>query len=285
MNDIASVLGILDLEKLNENRFRGPSLRHHAAAARLYGGHLLAQALFAAGRTVSSGFLPHSMHAYFLRAGNFDSPIIYEVEHRSEGRAFAARQVIAWQGDELLLEMLVSFSVRLDEAPFQRDTPTPTRPDELRSLQEVLTPYAEELDGWWVRERPFEMRYATTPPRLAVDTPVDTADRTPEVWLRAAGTVPDDALIHCCLLAYASDSSILDAILLRYPDALTRGSAGVTSLDHSIWFHQRPDVSEWLLYTPSTPGGTSRRGMAIGHFYGESGLIATVAQEGLLRRT
>lgn len=283
MKHIGAVIDLLDLTQAGPARFRGPTVRHHPAAGRLFGGHLVAQALRAAALTLPEGRRPHSLHAYFLHPGGFDASVDYSVTYRRDGGAFSVRHVVGEQSGQAVIEMHVSGSIPFDDPIPTATPPGSPLPESLATVQESLSPFTDELDGWWVRERPFELRYVNDPPRLAAES-ARPSGRTSQVWVRAIGDVPDDIVLHQCLLAYVSDMPILDPVVAASPTVARRGSGGLASLDHSMWFHGVSDVTQWLHYTQTALGATSRRALALGEICDAQGCaIASIGQEGLLR--
>lgn len=291
MDNVEQLLESLDLHTIDKSRFLGSTRKHHDSAQRVFGGHVLAQGLRATINTLPEGRLPHSLHAYFIRPGDFSSDIEYEVIPHRDGGAFSTRSVIARQGGNTILEMMTSSAPQLSDHVYSAPIPASPGPEELLSTQLQLASYKDELNGWWVRDRPFEFRYASEHPRIRVDNrpPEGTFTAADEdsrniIWVRAKGETPDDAATQLCLVTYLSDNSILDSVILNNAHAVRSGNGGVASLDHSIWFHSPLNVSEWFRYDTDSPGGSQKRGLAIGHIYSADGTLAcTVAQEGLLR--
>lgn len=282
MTDLAEALALLDLETLTPTTFRGAQLE--ARRPRMFGGQVLAQALVAANLTVPAGRLPNSLHAYFIRPGDSTIPIVFKVALLRDGGAFSARRVSALQNDEVILELVTSSCVAMEDLAFQRPMPVAPPAESLAPIQEQLAPYADELDGWWVRPRPFDMRYIGLPPRAALDHP-EPAEPSSQIWLRPRGPVPDDPILSYWLLAYISDTTLLDSVMLVH-GRTTMGRGSVASLDHAIWFHHTPQLDDWLLYDQHSPGGASRRGPACGHMHQSDGrLVCTVSQEGYLSPT
>lgn len=302
MDKISDVIALLDLRQRGPNDFSGPTFRHHEAAAQVFGGHVLAQALRAASLTAPDGRLPHSLHAYFVRPSDFSATLEYEVLRLRDGAAYSARQVLARQHGEVVLQLIASFAQPLPQASYGRPLRAAAEPEQLPILSQRLSDFAEEMAGWWVRDRPVDIRYITDHPRQVAamhgTREWDPADPTTptaaapdptsshhSVWMRSRGDVPDDQGLQRCVLTYLSDMVILDPVMLLNRESLAQGSDGLASLDHSVWFHGDVDVSAWYRYEVNTPGGTERRGLAMGQVYRADGtLSATVTQEGLVRR-
>lgn len=277
---IQDVLDLLDLEKIEENIYRGVSPEDRMQ--RVFGGQVLGQALVAAGRTVE-GRVCHSFHAYFLRAGDPKVPILYEVDRSRDGASFTARRVVAIQHGAQIFTLAASFQVRETGYEHQFDMPAVPAPE---SLLDEQTLRAREIDkmpaqarDWILRPRPIEIR--PVEPRAFCDrgkhAPFDN------IWIRATGPVPDDVALQQAVLAYASDMSLLDTALL--PHGVDWHSAiQMASLDHAMWFHHPFRVDDWLLYAQDSPSASGARGFNRGAVYMRDGtLVASVVQEGLMR--
>jgi acyl-CoA thioesterase II len=287
LTDLAEVVRLLDIEQLDADLFRG----FHPAARppRVFGGQVLAQGLCAAGRTISdsnglSERLPHSLHGYFIRPGHCRTPIIYKIARLRDGGSMSVRRVSAVQDDEVICEITCSFAEPREPVPSRWEAPLVQAPDDLPDTAGCLAAYAGELDGWWVRERPFDMRPLDPPPRAALDELDGTALRDPSsrLWLRADGPVPDNPLLQTSLLAYVSDMTLLEPVLVARRTT-TLGPGSVASLDHAMWFHRTPDLTDWHLYDKRMVGEAARRGLASGRLFNRAGdLVATVNQEGYL---
>jgi acyl-CoA thioesterase-2 len=280
---VATMLSILDIERLDDNLFRGVS--PDSSWWRVFGGQVIAQALVAACRTVEPGRAPHSLHAYFLLAGDPKVPIIYDVERIRDGRSFTTRRVVAIQKGEAIFSLSASFQVA--EEGFDHQAPMPevadpeTLPDQaaLRAMAPARMP--EGVRSYLSRERPIELR----PVELDRYTSLAPGKPALNVWFRAPETLPDDQQIHTAVLAYASDMMLLDASLI--PHGQTVFSAGIqaASLDHAMWLHRPFRADEWLLYAQESPSASGARGFTRGLIYDRRGLlVASVAQEGLIRR-
>ena len=278
---IQDVLDLLDLEKIEENIFRGVSPKDRIQ--RVFGGQVLGQALVAAARTVE-GRLCHSLHAYFLRAGDPKVPILYEVDRSRDGTSFTSRRVVAIQHGRPIFTLEASFHREERGYEHQFEMPLVPAPETLPSDQELRAKAAERLPqearAWFSRPRPIEMR------------PVDPREyfapekRPPHemLWIRAIGSLPDDLALHQCLLAYASDMSLLDSGLLPHGIGWFDNKVQMASLDHAMWFHRPFRVDEWLLYVQDSPSASGARGFNRGLLYTHDGkLAASVAQEGLMR--
>jgi acyl-CoA thioesterase II len=278
---LAELLSLLDLERLEVDIFRGISPKDRWQ--RVFGGQVLGQALVAATRTVD-GRICHSLHAYFLRPGDPRVPIVYEVDRSRDGQSFTARRVVAIQHGKPIFTMSASFQVVEQGLEHQSAMPDVPDPDSLKSEREwrseILNDVPEHVRPWFLRPRPIEFR------------PVDPLNRFAEtrhpprqaLWFRAVGPVPDQTALHQCVLAYASDMTLLDTSLLPHGLTLYAGTLQTASLDHAMWFHHPFRVDEWLLYVQESPSASGARGFNRGAIFRRDGtLVASVAQEGLIR--
>lgn len=277
------LIALLDLEPLEVNLFRGRSPEEYTQ--RVFGGQVAGQALVAAGRTVDASRVIHSCHAYFLRPGDPSVPIIYEVDRIRDGRSFTTRRVVAIQHGRAIFNMSASFQVG-ERGPTHQD-PMPegmADPETLPTMQERFRPYKDRFGPdfavWSQRERPIDSRPTEVPAWL------DHTPRAPhqDVWIRANGTLPDDPLLHVCVVAYASDLTILDTAMLPHGSAFMDGEFQVASLDHAMWFHRPFRADTWLLYHQRSQSASGARGIAEGSIFTADGrLVVTVMQEGLMR--
>ncbi|MBI1239924.1 MAG: acyl-CoA thioesterase II [Alphaproteobacteria bacterium] len=280
--NLAELLSLLDLEPIEVNIFRGVSPKNRSE--RVFGGQVLAQALVAANRTVNDDRLAHSLHAYFILGGDPKAPILYEVDRSRDGGSFATRRVVAIQHGRQIFNMGVSYHIDEPGLGHQFGMPSVTPPEELPSEGDRRAALAERVPEkdkhWFARERPIEQR------------PVEPVDfwepekREPiqNIWLKANGSLPDDPKLHQCILAYASDMSLLDTCLLPHGLGWMSGKLIMASLDHAMWFHTRFRMDEWLLYAQDSPAAGGARGFNRGSVFSRDGnLVASVAQEGLMR--
>ena len=275
------LIALLDLEVIEVNIFRG--LSPDESRQRVFGGQVAGQALVAAARTIDDpGRLVHSLHAYFLRPGDPTVPILYEVDRIRDGRSFTTRRVVAVQHGKAIYNLQASFNRAepgLDfQEPMASDVPDPTT---LPDFATRMAPHRERLGEWYDRPRPIDTRYVDSAPtdREGPQPP------TQKVWLRADGPLPDDPVLHACVLTYASDMTLLDTTI-RAHGISAWGWEGLhmASLDHAMWFHRPFRVDEWLLYDQWTPSTSDARGLAMGQIYTQDGrLVVTVVQEGLIR--
>ena len=278
---LASLLEILDLAPVETNFFRGvsPSDRWQ----RVYGGQVLGQALVAASRTVE-GRLCHSLHAYFLRAGDPRRPILYEVDRSRDGRSFSARRVVAIQHGAPIFTMSASFETA--EAGLEHQSPMPEvpYPEELKTEQqwrsEIVSQLPEHVRGWFMRGRPIEFRPVVPENRFRAEKqkPKQT------LWFRAAAPLPESHALHQCVLAYASDMTLLDTSMVPHGRTLFEKSIMAASLDHALWFHRPFRADDWLLYVQESPSAAGTRSFNRGEIFRRDGVLAaSVAQEGLVR--
>ena len=278
---IADLLSILDLETLEVNLFRGHSPQ--TGWQRVFGGQVIGQALVAATRTVE-GSLPHSLHAYFLLAGDPKVPIVYEVDRIRDGKSFATRRVIAIQHGRPIFSMSVSFHAEEEGLDHQMKMPDVPHPDSLPTdaelKEKILPQLPEAVRRYYERPRPIEMRpidygrYSGKPP----------ADGRVNIWIRTTAKLPDDPAIHRCALAYASDLTLLDTALVQQNRSVFDRDIMGASLDHALWFHRPFRADQWLLYSQDSPNSHGSRGFGRGLIFAADGtLVASVAQEGLMR--
>lgn len=277
------LLRTLDLEKLEENLFRG--LSPQVGWQRVFGGQVIGQALVAAQRTVDEGRYVHSLHAYFMRPGDPAVPIIYEVDRIRDGSSFATRNVLAIQHGKAIFSMSASF--QYDEEGFEHQIALPQvkMPEDLLGEDEIKAKFLvnapEAIRRYWERPRPIEIR----PVSLTHYFSRDKLDPSQNVWVKAVGQVPDERHIQAAVLAYLSDMTLLDTALYAHGTSVFDRNLQVASLDHSMWFHRPCRMDDWLLYTQDSPSASGARGMTRGSLFDRSGaLIASVAQEGLIRK-
>lgn len=280
---LAGLLDALDLATLDDDRFEGTAVEH--ARPRVFGGELLAQTLVAASRTASDRAC-HALHVNFLLPGDPSRPIEYRVRRVRDGRRFAVREVIASQrGRDILLGM-VSFAAHAEEAAgYQHEAmPAVAGPDGLRSeldhRRDVAHLMRDEDRPWLLTPRAVEIRQVHPVP-LFDPPPVPPIAHT---WLRAIGRLPDDPMLHAAVLAYASDTTLLDTACYPHGVSWIDPRAEQASLDHAMWFHRAFRVDEWLLYAQSIPTVAAGRALARGSVFTRAGsLVASVTQEGLSR--
>jgi acyl-CoA thioesterase-2 len=277
-----ALLGILDLEELEVNLFRGRSPQEDSQ--RVFGGQVLGQALIAAGRTVERD-AAHSFHAYFLRPGDPKIPILYQVDRTRDGKSFTTRRIIAIQRGRAIFHLEASFQ-RHEPGPEHQDgMPAAPAPESLPDFHERLAPLARkapsEVQRWLASERPIDLRYVTP------FDPIEPEKLPPRqlVWLRADGTLADSRLCIQCVVAYASDLTLLDTAALPHGISWIGRGWQIASLDHAMWFHRDFRADEWLLYEQQSPVAAGARGFTSGRLFTRDGaLVVSVVQEGLFRR-
>jgi len=279
---LQDLLTVLQLEPLEVNLFRGES--RDIGSPQVFGGQVLGQALVAAYKTLEAGRGDcHSLHAYFLRRGDFEAPIVYQVDRSRDGRSFSTRHVTAIQHGEQIFRLAASFQV--PEPGLEHSAPMPVVPP-----PEAIAPYRpeddprlrhlpENIQRFLAHSRPFEFRPVQAPNYIDPQ-PVEPYK---QVWFRAVDRVPsDDPWLHRCLLAYVSDYNLMDTALRPHGVPFTR--LQLASIDHAMWIHRSARVDEWLLYALDSPSASGARGLSRGSIYTRDGmLVASTAQEGLMR--
>jgi acyl-CoA thioesterase-2 len=289
MIDLAA---LLDLETLDTNLFRGST--YDIGSPQVFGGQVLAQALVAGQRTLE-GYLPHSLHGYFLKTGDLNHPLYYEVERLREGKSFAARRVQAIQHGEVAFTMIASFQRPEEGLEHQAKMPDVPAPDTLVDgmtlrrgwLDEVQAdaelagrPLPERVLKAVMRELPIEFR-----PVSAIN-PFKPRKRAPQqaVWFRCPQPLPDDPALHRAVLTYASDFNLVSTALLPHGVTWLQGGLQVASLDHALWLHRPCRCDDWLLYVMESPTSQGSRGLSHANIFDQQGrLVASAAQEGLMR--
>jgi acyl-CoA thioesterase-2 len=280
-----SLAEVLELEQLEDRVFRGSS--ESISTTRVFGGQVAAQALVAAGRTLEEARPVHSLHAYFLRPGDPAVPTTYVVDAIRDGRSFATRTVVAWQGEEAIFQLSASFHRPEDGIAHHVPVMTAVAPAELPTADERMVGADEQTRAWWsvVRESfPLELRFVDEPVRARV-LRGERPEPRQAVYLRSAQRLGDDPFLHVCALTYATDVFLLSTALP--PHGLVMGgprNIQGSSLDHAVWFHAPFRADDWLLYDMESTWAGNGRGLCRGHVFDTSGqLVATVVQEGLLR--
>lgn len=281
---IDDLIDTLNLEPLEVDLFRGISPKD--GWQRVFGGQVLGQALAAAGRTVDKGRTVHSLHAYFLLGGDPKHPIIYEVEHTRDGGSFTTRRVKAIQHGRIIFIMGASFHVAEDGFDHAAEMPSVPPPETLKGADSLIGQFIDKLPEsmrkYWSRERPIDMR----PVDLSRYLSREKLPPIQNIWIKANGPLPDDPMLHQCVLAYASDFTLLDTALIAHGRLLFDPDLQLASLDHALWFHRPFRADEWLLYVQDSPNANGARGFCRGSVFDRQGrLVASVAQEGLIRRS
>ncbi|MBO9711973.1 acyl-CoA thioesterase II [Sphingomonas sp.] len=279
---VAQLIALLTVEELDTDLYRGP--RQPGGVGRVFGGQVIAQALQAAQRSVEDGKAAHSLHAYFMRPGDEDHPIIYRVVRDFEGRSFATRRIIAMQKGQPILNMAASFQREAEGLHHQADMPEVPPPEDLRSdrdlREEIREQVPEKLRRFFLRARPIEIRPCAPRSWFAPEkqAPVQHG------WFKVAAALPDEPALHRAMLAYASDMMLLGTCMLPHGVTWMTGNVQTASLDHAVWLHEPFRFDDWLLYTTDSPWSGHSRGFNRGRIYTRDGrLVASTAQEGLIR--
>jgi acyl-CoA thioesterase-2 len=280
---VAGLLHLLDVEDLGGDRFTGR--RKPGGIGRIFGGQVIGQALASAERTVADDRPVHSLHAYFLRGGNEDHEIDFRVERDLDGRSFSNRRIVASQLGKPILNMVASFHRREDGVHHQDEMPAVAPPEDMpderdmrRKFIHLIPAERREVN---LRPSPIEMRSNGAKHWMGGEP----APAVSHSWFRCVAPLPDDPKVHRAILAYASDMSLLGTCALPHGLSWTMGTAMGASLDHALWFHDDFRADEWLLYATESPWAGRARGMNRGKIFARDGrLVATVAQEGLVRK-
>ena len=286
MTVVAKLLELLELEPLEHNIYRGQN--RDLGTGRVFGGQVFAQALVAARRTVEEGREAHSVHGYFLREGDLSTPIVYFVDRPRDGRSFTSRRVTAIQHGEAIFHLSASFHVvesGIDHQMPMPDVPAPeTLPSELDLIRANAHLIPEAIRGIWTQDRPIDLRLITPRNPFALGEAVGAEAAHRAVWFRVIERIPDAAILHQAVLAYASDYGFLPTALLAHGLTMRDRRVQIASLDHTLWMHRPFRADEWLLYVSDSPSAHGARGFVRGQVFTRDGqLIASVAQEGLVR--
>jgi acyl-CoA thioesterase-2 len=278
----ADLVDLLDVEEIDTDLYRGR--RSRDGVGRVFGGQVIAQALQAAQRSTDAPKVAHSLHAYFMRAGSEDHPIVYRVVRDFEGRSFATRRVIAMQRGQPILNLAASFQAPEEGFHHQDRMPDVPAPDTLKTEAELRAAASEHVDERFRRQltrpRPIEIR-PVFPRKWFNPTPTDPVQHS---WFRVVANIGDDPAVHRAVLAYASDMALLGTCMLPHGVNWTTPGFQSASLDHAIWIHEPLRADEWLLYATDSPWSGHARGMNRGQIFTADGrLVASVAQEGLIR--
>ena len=274
---VDALVRLLDLERIEVDIFRGssPSSRQQ----RVFGGQVAGQALVAAGRTVDPDRPVHSLHSYFIRPGDPAVPLIYEVDRTRDGRSFSTRRVVAIQHGKPIFTLSASFQLVQDGVEHQPVMPDVPPPEDVPTIAE-LEGVPESFAMLKAQPNPIDVRYVDNPwaapgvPRHGVQS----------LWLRANGELPDDPLLHVCLLTFASDLTLLSTVLVRHGLSFERDRIAMASLDHAMWFLHPVRMDDWVLYAMEAPAAAGGRGLSSGRFYDRSGRhLVSVVQEGMIR--
>ena len=281
---VAELIELLALERLEDNLFRG--LSRDIGTKYVFGGQVLGQALSAAQKTVDDERHVHSLHAYFLRAGDIAAPIVYEVDRARDGKSFSTRRVVAIQHGEPIFNLAASFQREEPGVEHQLTMPEVPKPEDLEPQEPAdparLEQISATLKRWLLHEGPFEFRHVY--PRDEIKPP----KRPPyqQVWFRLVDRIADDAVLHRAMLAYASDFHLIGTTTFPHGISYLQPNVQMASLDHAMWFHRAFRIDEWLLYSCDSPSAQGARGLARGMIFSADGtLVASTAQEGLIRVT
>jgi acyl-CoA thioesterase-2 len=280
---LEDLIKVMTLERLEMNLFRGES--RDIGSPQVFGGQVLGQALVAATATAEDR-VAHSLHAYFLRRGDFNAPIVYEVDRALDGKHFSSRRVVAIQHGRQIFNMSASF--QSPEAGLDHQIPMPDVPfpESLQDIESHYREFADKLPAAARRvleqKRPFEFRPVE---------PIESLRRQKSaplkhIWFRAVDSLPDDEALHRSLLAYVSDFHLLDTALRPHGVSLISPTLVIASIDHAMWFHRSVRVDDWLLYAIDSPSASGARGFTRGSVFARDGrLVASASQEGLIRVT
>ncbi|WP_174802113.1 acyl-CoA thioesterase II [Martelella limonii] len=279
-HDGKALAALLDLERLEENLYRGQSPA--TTWQRVFGGQVVAQSLVAAQRTAPKGLFVHSLHGYFMRPGDTEVPIIFLVDRLRDGRSFATRSVRAIQHGQPIFIMTASFQV--EEGGHQHQDPMPdVPPPEALATSDIMNDAEKApapIRNYWMRERPIEIRPVDLENFLWRNKPSGEQS----IWIRANGQSPHGREYQTAFLAYMSDMTLLDATLYPHGSSVFSDRVQAASLDHAVWFHRPFNIDDWLLYVQESPSASNSRGFAHGRIFSRDGtLVASVAQEGLIR--
>lgn len=280
---LSNLLALLNLEKIEEGIFRGQS--EDLGLRQVFGGQVVGQALYAAKETVPVDRLVHSFHSYFLRPGDSQKPIVYDVETLRDGNSFSARRVAAIQNGKPIFYMTASFQAPETGFEHQKTMPAAPAPENLKSETEIAMAFEkllpQTLKEKFLCEKPLEIR------PVVFHNPMQghVAEPVRQVWMRANGKMPSDLRVHQSLLGYASDFNFLPVALQPHGVGFLEPGMQVATIDHSMWFHRPFDMNDWLLYSVESTSASSARGFVRGEFYSRDGvLVASTVQEGVMRK-
>jgi acyl-CoA thioesterase-2 len=277
---VDGLVQLLDLEEIDENLFRGRQLE--SELLRVFGGQVAGQALVAAGRTVVPERRVHSLHSYFIRPGDPSVPIVYTVDRVRDGRSFSVRRVVASQHSKTIFTLSASFQLAQEGLEHQAPMPDVPAPETLPTIEQRYADYPEAAAFYKAGQRPIDLRYVDDPPwQQREHGPRRGPSR---VWMRANGALPDEPMLHACVLTFASDLTLLDSVLARHGVAPGVDDISMASLDHALWFERPFRADQWLLYATDSPSASGGRGLAAGRFFTRDGVqVASVVQEGMIR--
>ena len=282
--DTQTLVEALKLERLEVNLFRGFT-PDEESRERIYGGQVIAQSLLAAYETVEDRVC-HSLHCYFIRPGDPNIPIIFDVDRSRDGGSFTTRRVVAIQHGQQIFNLAASFQVA--ETGFEHQSEIPDAPgwdsveDDIEVQRQMLKDAPPAARAWLDRPQPIEMR--TVGHRYGGPSPTPR-EPVQQVWFRARESIGPDPYMHQVILAYASDMSLLGTSIRPHGVSWQTPGVQTASLDHAMWFHRPTDFNEWHLYHQESPSASGGRGHNLGYIYraSDGALVATCAQEGLMR--
>lgn len=277
------LLALLKLETIEKGIYRGQS--QDLGFRALFGGQVMGQALSAAQETVGADRYVHSLHSYFLRAGDASKPVVYEVEDIRNGISFSTRRIKAIQNGIAIFYMTASFQCPEEGFNHQDSMPTVPTPDNLTSFSDFLSAHKDDLPRGmrenFLAEKPIEIR----PVQQHNWLKPEKTDSNCQVWLKTNGSLPDDLRIHNCILAYASDFHFLPTALLPHAASHLLPNFQIATIDHSMWFHRPFRFDDWLLYSMNSPSASNGRGLVRGQIFSRQGeLVASTMQEGVIRQ-
>lgn len=280
---LTELVSLLQLEKIEDGIYRGQS--QDIGFKALFGGQVMGQAVAAAIETVEPDRLIHSLHSYFLRAGDSNKPVVYEVENLRDGKSFNARRIKAIQNGKAIFYMTASFQVAEVGFEHQDVMPDVPAPDLLPSYNDFILEnqkyIPESVRGKFLAERPVELR----PIQKYNWVKPEKSPALHQMWIKANGSLPDDPNIHACMLAYCSDFQFLTTSLMPHGASYWTPNFQMASIDHAMWFHRPFRVDEWLLYSTDSPSACGGRGLVKGQIFNQKGeLVASTMQEGLIRQ-
>lgn len=280
---VRELVDLLDLEEIEDNLFRGA--QPDTQMQRVFGGQVAAHALVAATRTVDPAYVAHSLHSYFLRPGDTKVPIVYDVDDLRDGRSFATRRVVARQHGRPIYFMTANYQRPEDGLEHQDAMPDVPAPEDCKPLGDMYSRRSPRFSEEWEQEwAALDVRWAAdTRPDGGLD-PTEMPSRV-RLWMRINGRLPDEPLVHQGAFTYASDMTLLGSTLIPHRVHVSSPEMQSASLDHTIWFHRPFRTDEWWLYDQHSPFAGGGRGFAIARVFAQDGrLVASVAQEGLIRK-
>ncbi|EKT53508.1 acyl-CoA thioesterase II [Providencia sneebia] len=281
--ELQNLIHLLELEKIEEGLFRGQS--EDLGLPQVFGGQVVGQAMYAAEQTIPDNRVINSFHSYFLRPGNSQHPIIYDVENLRDGGSFSTRRISAIQHGKPIFFMTASFQAQEEGFNHQNLMPEVPYPDELLSQEEIINRIVDKLPDaikkYVLRPNPFEFR------PVQFYSPFDAPPLEPfrYIWFKAKGELPDIPSLHHYLLGYVSDYNFLPATLQPHGRGFMERDLQVATIDHSMWYHRPFKIDDWLLYAIESPSASGVRGFVKGQIYNKQGqLVATAVQEGVIRK-